>query len=229
MTMRAVLATKLAAAQDDPAVRAIILTGDGAHFCSGGDLTSFAGVTPPGGRRRMQDLHPIIRLMVAGRKPIVAAVEGAAMGAGLGLAAACDVIVASESARFAMPFARFNLVPDYGALWTLSNRIGVGRMRMLVMSGRTITAAEAERIGLIEQLVPAGGALAEAQALTRDIARGAPLAHEFLKTALARGPAPLETMLAIEADAQGVLYGTEDYVEGYASFLEKRDPVFKGL
>ncbi|WP_242124206.1 enoyl-CoA hydratase-related protein [Sphingobium sp. Sx8-8] len=228
MRMRAVLEERLEQAQTDPACRAIVLTGEGEHFCSGGDLTSFAGVTSSGGRLRMQNLHRIIRMMAAGRKPIVAAVEGAAMGAGLGLAAACDVIVASQTAKFSVPFARFNLVPDYGGMWTLTNRIGMGRTRLLVMSGRTIRAEEAERIGLVEQIVPAGTALAEALALAGQIAKGAPLSHEYLKAVLARGPAGLEDVLAAEADAQGVLYGTEDYVEGYTSFFEKREPQFKG-
>lgn len=228
MAMRAVFAERLAEADADPGVRAIVVTGAGEHFCSGADVTSFGGITPPAGRARMQWLHRIIRMMVAGKKPTIAAVEGAAIGAGLGLAAACDVIVAGEGARFAMPTARFNLLPDYGGLWTLANRIGIGRTKLLVMSGRAMPAAEAERIGLVEQLVPTGTALAEAHALAREIAGRAPLAHELLKAALARGPAPLEAMLAIEADGQGVLYGADDYVEGHTSLTEKREPNFKG-
>ncbi|HUF99895.1 MAG TPA: enoyl-CoA hydratase-related protein [Ilumatobacter sp.] len=226
MRMRGELEECFVRAQADSACRSIVLTGDGDHFCSGGDLSSFPGITSSSGRHRMQNLHRVIRLMVAGQKPVIAAVEGAAMGAGLGLAAACDVIVASETARFSAPFARFNLVPDYGAMWTLINRIGIGRTKLLVMSGRTIEGTEAERMGLVDQLAPAGEALSEALELARQVSKGAPLAHEMLKAVLARGPRSLDEVLAAEADSQGVLFGTEDFVEGYSAFFERREPKF---
>lgn len=228
LSMRAVLLEVLTEAQTDPACRVIVLTGEAPHFCAGGDITSFGGVTPAAGRVRMQKIHPLIRLMVAGTRPVIAAVEGAAIGAGLAVASACDIVVASQDAKFAIPFAQFGLVPDFGSMWTLVNRIGIGRMKKLVMSGESMTAIEAERIGLVDQLAPAGSALAEALILAEKVAKGAPLAHEMTKAVLARGAASLDDVLAAEADAQGILYGTEDYKEGYTAFLARRPPVFQG-
>lgn len=228
MRMREALLEALTAAIADDHCRAIVLTGEGRHFCSGGDITSFAGVTPPAGRVRMQAIHRTLRLLISGRKPVIAAVEGAAIGAGCSIAAACDIVVASEESRFACPFNRFALAPDWGAGWTLPSRMGVGRAKFLMLSGRTVDAREAERLGLVEQITPAGGALAEALAIADDVARGAPLSNETVKNLLARGTGSLEEALAAEADAQGVLYGSEDYVEGYSAFLEKRQPNFKG-
>ena len=229
LKLREVLHARLAETQEDSSCRAIIVRGDGDHFCAGGDISSFAGVTPAGGRLRLQKLHRSIRLMAAGTKPVIAAVEGAALGAGLGMAAACDIIVASRTAKFSMPFTRFGLIPDYGALWTLAKRIGRGRTKLLVMSGRTIGAEEAERMGLVDQLTEPGSALDHALALAEEIAGGAPLANEYTKVMLARGYGSLDELLDAEADAQGVLFGTEDFVEGYTAFIERRRPAFKGL
>lgn len=228
LNLREILYDRLIATQEDPSCRAIIIRGDGDHFCAGGDISSFAGVTPAGGRLRLQKLHRSIRLMAAGCKPVIAAVEGAALGAGLGMAAACDIIVASRDAKFSMPFTRFGLIPDYGAMWTLANRIGPSRTKLLVMSGRTIGAEEAERIGVVDQLAEPGSALDDALALAEEIAGGAPLANEYTKVMLARGYGSLDELLDAEADAQGVLFGTEDFVEGYTAFIERRQPAFKG-
>lgn len=229
LKLREVLHARLVETQGDPSCRAIVVRGDGDHFCAGGDISSFAGVTPAGGRLRLQKLHRSIRLLAAGTKPVIAAVEGAALGAGLGLAAACDIIVASRSAKFSMPFTRFGLIPDYGAMWTLSERIGPGRTKLLVMSGRMIGAEEAERIGIVDQLAEPGSALDDALALAEEIAGGAPLANEYTKVMLARGYGSLDNLLEAEADAQGVLFGTEDFVEGYSAFLERRRPAFRGV
>ncbi|MBV9510023.1 MAG: enoyl-CoA hydratase/isomerase family protein [Caulobacteraceae bacterium] len=228
MRMRAELLEALTAILADDGCRAVVLTGDGAHFCSGGDITSFAGVTPAAGRQRMFRIHQILRLLIAGPKPVVAAVEGAAFGAGCSIAAACDVVVAAEDAKFSCPFNRFALAPDWGGGWTLPNRMGVGRAKLFMLTGRAFGAPEAERLGLVDQLAPCGQALNTALAIAEDITRGAPLSNEVVKALLARGHGALEEALAAEADVQGVLYGTEDYNEGYAAFLEKRPPQFTG-
>lgn len=228
MRMRAELHEALAAAGDDPACRAIVLAGEGEHFCSGGDISSFAGVTPAGGRARMQNIHRILRLLQSGKKPVIAAVEGAAIGAGTALASACDIIVAAQNAKFALPFTRFGLVADWGALWSVPLRIGIGRAKLMMLSGRTFDGEAADRLGLVDMLTLPGRALEEALALAEDVAAGAPLSTEMLKSIMVRGLGSIEEAFAIEADAQGVLYGTEDYVEGYTAFLEKRQPIFKG-
>lgn len=228
LALRAVLMEAMRAAIDDPDCRAIVLTGEGPHFCSGGDITSFEGVTAASGRTRMQRLHPLVRMIVAGETPVIAAVEGAAAGAGLCIAAACDMVVAASDAKFSCTFNKIGLFPDFGAAWTLPARMGIGRAKMLMMAGRVLDAAAAERQGLVEMVVAPGASLAAAIELAQDVARTAPMSVGALKAVLARGPAPLDVVLGAEADIQGVLYATEDFQEGRAAFLEKRTPSFKG-
>lgn len=222
------LATAVEAALADAACRVIVLTGAGGHFCSGGDIGSFAGMTAVSGRARMQRAHRMVRAIVAGEKPVIAAVEGHAAGAGLCLAAACDIVVASREARFSCTFNRVGLLPDLGGLWSVPQRIGLGRTKLLMMSGRTLGAEEAERQGLVEELAAPGRALAQAIALAHEVSRHAPLTHGLVKATLARGPMPLEALLAAEADGQGLLYGSDDFVEGRDAFLAKRAPGFHG-
>jgi enoyl-CoA hydratase/carnithine racemase len=227
LTLREVLLQALQAALADETCRAIVITGEGAHFCSGGDISSFDGVTPASGRLRMQRIHPIVRLLVRGEKPVIAAVEGFAAGAGVCLAAACDIVVAGKDAKFSCTFNKIGLFPDLGGAWSLPARMGLGRAKMLMMSGRVLNAEAAERQGLVEMVVETGQALKEAIALAHDVAATAPLSNTLVKAVLSRGPAPLEEVLAAEADAQGVLYGTEDFQEGRKAFLEKRKPTFR--
>jgi 2-(1,2-epoxy-1,2-dihydrophenyl)acetyl-CoA isomerase len=228
LPLRAVLLEALQAAMTDDACRAVVITGEGSHFCSGGDISSFDGVTPTSGRLRMQRVHPIVRLIVRGEKPVIAAVEGHAAGAGLCLAAACDMVVASREAKFSCTFNKIGLFPDLGGAWSLPLRMGHGRAKMLMMSGRVLSAETAERQGLVELVTDPGRALEEALALAQDVAKTAPLSNGLVKAVLSRGPASLEEVLAAEADAQGVLYGSEDFQEGRTAFLEKRSPTFHG-
>lgn len=228
LPLRASMLEKLQAATADPACRVMVVTGEGAHFCSGGDISSFEGVTPVSGRVRMQNVQRLVRLIVQGEKPVIAAVEGHAAGAGLCVAAACDVVVAARDAKFSCTFNRIGLLPDFGGAWSLPARMGVGRAKMLMMSGRVLDAEAAERQGLVELVVDPGQALAEALKLARDMANAAPLSNGCLKAVLAQGPRPLEEVLAAEADAQGVLYGSQDFQEGRQAFLQKRPPSFEG-
>jgi len=228
LPLRAVLLEVLQAAMEDETCRAVVLTGEGEHFCSGGDISSFDGVTAVSGRLRMQRVHPIVRLIVRGEKPVIAAVEGAAAGAGLCVAASCDMVVAGKGAKFSCTFNMIGLLPDFGAAWALPARMGLGRAKMMMMSGRALGAEAAERAGLAELVTETGGALKAALELAHDVAKAAPLSNGFVKAVLARGPLPLEEMLGAEADAQGVLYASEDFQEGRRAFLEKRKPEFRG-
>jgi enoyl-CoA hydratase/carnithine racemase len=228
LPLRAVLQTELEKAMADESCRAIVLTGEGAHFSSGGDISSFEGVTAASGRQRMQRVHPVVRLIVRGETPVIAAVEGAAAGAGLCLAAACDIVVAGKDAKFSCTFNKIGLFPDLGAAWSLPARMGLGRAKMMMMSGQMLDADAAERAGLVEMVVETGAALHAAIALAHDVARAAPLSNGLVKAVLARGPLPLEEALGAEADAQGVLYATEDFEEGRQAFLAKRRPQFRG-
>ncbi|HRO61738.1 MAG TPA: enoyl-CoA hydratase/isomerase family protein [Burkholderiaceae bacterium] len=228
MPLRAVFAEQLQAAMDDPECRAIVLTGEGAHFCSGGDISGFGDVTPPAGRSRMQSIHRVVRMLVRGEKPVIAAVEGHAAGAGLCIAACCDIVVASRDAKFSCTFNKVGLLPDLGGLWAVPLRMGLGRSKMLMMSGRVLDGETASRQGLVDEVCEPGKALETALELAGEIAANAPLSHGLIKSALARGPMPLEDLLALEVDAQAVLFGSEDFKEGTTAFLEKRKPAFRG-
>lgn len=213
----------------NPACRAIILTGAGAHFCAGGDITAMGQQTPLESRARMQRVsHHMVRLLVEGEKPVIAAVEGHAAGAGLSIAAACDIVVAARDATFTCSFNRIGLVPDLGAAWTLPRRIGAGQTRLLMFRGKPIPAERAADIGLVEQLVEPGTALEEARAIARDIAAVAPLSNGMAKQLLARSQGSLSESLKAEADAQALLRETEDHREGRDAFLSKRKPHFVG-
>lgn len=229
LALRARLLTELEAALADPGCRALVLTGEGAHFCSGGDITSFEGVTPARGRERMQYVHRIMRLLIRGEKPVIAAVEGHAAGAGMCLAAACDIVVASTEAKFSCTFNRIGLLPDLAGLWSIPNRLGLGRTKLWMMTGRVMDAATAQAQGMAEELCAPGRALETAVAMAQEIAQAAaPLSNGLVKSVLARGPMTLEDLMAAETDAQAVLFGTEDFQEGRKAFLEKRKPAFRG-
>ena len=228
LSLRAALEQQLREAMAAADCRVIVLTGAGQHFCSGGDISSFQGVTPASGRARMQRIHPVVRLLVRGEKPVIAAVEGHAAGAGLCIAAACDIVVAASDAKFSCTFNKIGLFPDLGGTWSLPMRMGIGRAKLLMMTGRVLDAESAQGQGLVEVLAAPGQALAEAIALAQEMARVSPLSNGMVKSALARSPMPFEEVLAAEVDAQAVLYGTEDFQEGQAAFLEKRSPKFLG-
>ena len=176
----------------------------------------------------MKLLHDSVRMIAAGPKPVIAAVEGHAAGAGLCIAAACDIVVASREARLSCTFNKIGLFPDLGGAWSLPLRMGLGRAKLLMMTGRTIDAAEGQRMGLVEQIAEPGQALADALALAQEMTALSPLSNGMVKAVLARGPMALEDLLASETDAQAALYGSADFQEGRQAFLAKRKPVFKG-
>lgn len=213
----------------DPACRAIILTGAGGHFCAGGDITAMGRQTPLESRARMmRTSHHLVRLLVEGETPVIAAVEGHAAGAGLSLASACDIVVAARDATFTCSFNRIGLVPDLGAAWTLPRRIGLGPAKLLMFRGRPLGAEEAARLGLVEELADPGRALEQARAIARDIAAVAPLSNAMAKQLLARSQGSLSDALKAEADAQALLRETEDHREGREAFFAKRPPRFVG-
>lgn len=176
----------------------------------------------------MQYVQKIMRLVIRGEKPVIATVEGHAAGAGMCLAAACDIVVTSTEAKFSCTFNKIGLFPDLAGVWSIPNRLGMGRAKLWMMTGRLMDAATAQAQGMAEELCEPGKALETAVALAQEVAQVSPLSNGMVKSVLARGPMSLEDLMSAETDAQGVLFGTEDFQEGRKAFLEKRKPVFKG-
>lgn len=228
LELRAALIAAVRAAMDDEAVRVVVLTGNGPAFCAGGDLSSMQNIGGVAGRQRLARLHELVRLLAAGPKPVIAAVEGFAYGAGMSLALLCDQVVTASDAKFCCSFNKVGLMPDMAALWTVPQRVNAGWTRRLLMLAEEIDGAKAVEIGLADQAVPPGAALQAAVALAERFAALAPLPVGFIKSTLARGPQPLEALLALEADSQALLFNSADFVEGRDAFLEKRKPVFRG-
>jgi 2-(1,2-epoxy-1,2-dihydrophenyl)acetyl-CoA isomerase len=214
----------------DPAIRAIVLTGAGRAFCAGQDLRER---TEPGALPLADEIraryNPLIRAMRALDKPIVGAVNGVAAGAGASLAFACDIRLAAEGATFLLAFGRVGLVPDSGATWLLPRLIGAAKAAELALTTDPLSAADAERFGLVARVLPAETLVAEAQALAARMAAGAPIALALTKHLLDRAwDASLEDQLEAEADAQGVAGASADHAEGMAAFLERRPARFSG-
>jgi enoyl-CoA hydratase/carnithine racemase len=216
----------------DPACRAIVLTGAAQTFCSGGDISQMKpppGVTPRDySLTRMKALHDCVRHIAAGPKPVVAAVEGNAAGAGMSLAAACDYVVAAEDSRFAASFGRIGLAADCGLLWSLPHRVGHAKARDLLLTARTITGPEALQIGFANEVVAKGGTLARAIEKAKSYATTAPLAIALTKRVMAGELDNLNVALDAEIEWQAELRATADHQEARDAFLQKRLPNFQG-
>jgi 2-(1,2-epoxy-1,2-dihydrophenyl)acetyl-CoA isomerase len=216
--------------RDDAAVRAIVLTGAGRAFCAGQDLRERLepDATPLAEEIRLR-YNPLIRTMVGLEKPIVGAINGVAAGAGASLAFACDIRIAAEGASFLLAFGRVGLVPDSGATWFLPRLIGGAKAAELALTGESLDAAAAERLGLVARVVPGETLLAEAQSIANRLAAGAPRALALTKRALLAGwDATLDQQLETEAILQGEAGATADHAEGVAAFVERRPPRFTG-
>jgi 2-(1,2-epoxy-1,2-dihydrophenyl)acetyl-CoA isomerase len=213
------------AALDDEAVRALIVTGAGGHFCGGGDLTSMPETTRAM-RARLKTGHRAVRLLLGCDKPVVAAVEGHAAGAGASIALLADWIVMGRSAQISIPFFKVGLIPDWGMLHTLPRRIGAARARQAILGARSYGADEALDIGLADRVVDDDEVAAAGLEQARTLAALPPHAFGLLKQALAAMPAPLDTALEIEALAQSICITGAEFAEGAAAFKAKRKPVF---
>jgi 2-(1,2-epoxy-1,2-dihydrophenyl)acetyl-CoA isomerase len=212
------------------AVRAVILTGAGRAFCSGQDLRErLEPEAAPLGVEVRERYNPIVRAMRGLPKPIVAAINGVAAGAGASLAMACDIRIASDEASFALAFGRVGLVPDSGATWFLPRLVGATRAAELALLNDPVSAADAVRLGLIGRVVPAAELAAEARAVAARLAAGAPRAIALTKRALdAAWTHDLDAALEYEAHLQDLAGRTKDHAEGMAAFMAKRPPRFTG-
>ncbi|MGE0387137.1 MAG: enoyl-CoA hydratase/isomerase family protein [Gammaproteobacteria bacterium] len=229
--MRRALTAALNELAVDSAVRAIVLRGDGEHFCSGADVSSPSGAAPRTlvqHRENNKEINRLTQALAAGPKPVIAAVEGAAAGAGMGMVCACDVIVAARNAKLVPLFSRLGLVPEIGILYTLAQRIGVARARRLLMSSRALGAEEAYAMGIVDELVEPGQALARALEISREYEDCVPLSVALIKEAYAAGVPNIAEAGRIEADFVPLLARTDDMREGMAASREKRKPKFTG-
>jgi 2-(1,2-epoxy-1,2-dihydrophenyl)acetyl-CoA isomerase len=231
MAMRRDLETALARLDADTSVRVLVVRGAGEHFSAGGDIKLMRDtpMTAAEGQARVEAINRAILALARFRAPTIAMVDGAAAGAGCNLALACDLVVASDRARFGEVFARIGLIPDAGGTYFLSRRVGLARAKELVFTAEIIDAREAERIGLVNRVVRVADLQPETLALARRIADGPPRALAAAKALLDRAPGlDLESALHWEALTQGAMIATADHREGLRAFFEKRTPRFTG-
>ena len=217
-------------ARDDATVRGVILTGAGDKaFIAGADISEIAHITAVDAERSSRYGQDVLTLVENLGKPVIAAVNGFALGGGCETAMACTIRVASEHARFGQPEVTLGIIPGGGGTQRLPRLVGKGRALQIILSGAMITAQEAYRIGLVNEVVPATDLIPRAEAILKQIFANAPVAIRFSLEAVNRG---LETSqaegMALEASLFGLCAGTEDKDEGMQAFLQKRAAKFKG-
>ena len=229
--MALLLIDTLKACNSNEEVRAIVLTGNGKAFCAGQDLKEVTSPELNPGFKKILEEHynPIIKQIRTIKKPVVAAVNGVAAGAGANIALACDVVVAHEKVSFIQAFSLIGLIPDSGGTFFLPRLIGFQKASALAMLGDKISADEAERLGMIYKVIPLESFQEEVSELALKLAKMPTKALGLIKTALNFSMTnPLEEQLALESKYQIEAAQTEDYAEGVAAFIEKRQPNFKG-
>ena len=230
------LRTMIRVCGEDPSIGALLITGAGIAFCSGGDVKGMGANTNPAKAamspdERIADLQERQRLLtgalVAVRKPTIAALPGAAAGAGLAIAMACDIRIAAESAFLTTGYIRVALSGDYGIAWLLTRLVGTSRARELMFTGEKVDARRAEAIGLVNRVVPDANLRDEAFALAKSVAEGPAIALRYMKDNLDEALA-FDFATARDHEAERLIKsaGTADHREAVAAFIEKRKPVF---
>ncbi|WP_354685137.1 enoyl-CoA hydratase/isomerase family protein [Cupriavidus necator] len=208
----------------DDSVRALVLAGAGTDFCSGGDISSMqVEIDAAQGRRRLQHVHGWLEDLIQFEVPVIAAVDGAAYGAGFSLALTADIILATPRARFGLPFLRMGLIPDCGVFYTLPRIIGLQRAKALMFSMKELNAQAAQDLGIVMEIVPPDTLAERAQTFARAFTEASPVAVALTKQALnASLNQDLHTMLAMEADGQGIAFSTEYRMEAANRFMAKQ-------
>ncbi|MCX8204530.1 MAG: enoyl-CoA hydratase-related protein [Candidatus Nezhaarchaeota archaeon] len=214
----------------DPEVRAVILTGAGEKaFCAGLDLKEAAVRTPLEARELSKLGHKVFKLIEELPKPVIAAVSGYAMGGGMELVLSCDLAIASENAVFSQAEVNVGVTPGWGATQRLWRLVGVRRAKMLVLTGDRVSAVEAEKLGIVNRVVPHEKLKEEAEALALKLAEKSPVALRIAKEQLNKAlENTLSPGLDYEAEAWSLLFSTHDAHEGVRAFVEKRRPMYKG-
>ncbi|MER6667146.1 MULTISPECIES: enoyl-CoA hydratase/isomerase family protein [Amycolatopsis] len=231
--LKELLLAGLTEAAADDSVRAVVLTGSGKAFCAGQDLKEHVGLLQAGDPAPLHTVkehyNPIVKTIVGMPKPVIAAVNGPAAGAGAAFAYASDLRIAATSANFLMAFANVGLGPDSGASWTLQRLIGLGRAAELMLMARTVDSAEALTLGLVGEVVPDEELAARAQKVAAKLAAGPTVAYAKIKNVLAvAAESSLEEALDAEDAAQSALGATADHTEAVEAFVGKRKPNFQG-
>ena len=215
----------------DEKIKAVILTGTGRAFCSGADLSS-PDFTPKNSAAALALGNLATRMLLAIHnmpKPVIAAVNGPAVGGGCNLALACDVIIASDKAKFMEPYVLRAAHPDFGAIYFLPRMVGLAKAFDLIYSGRMIDAQEAERIGMISRVVPADQLEKVTREMAQNLAKCSSLVISMTKASLNQSLSmDLPTTLNYEAANQSIVFLSEDFKEAMKAFVEKREPKFKG-
>jgi len=213
----------------DDSVGGVILTGAGRAFIAGADISELSGQTPVLGKARARAGQDVFRRFETCPKPVIAAVNGFALGGGCELAMACHIRIASDAAKFGQPESKLGILPGYGGSQRLPRLVGKGRAMQLLLTGEMIDAAEACRIGLVNRVVPAADLLDVARAMLAAILAQGPLAVALCIEAVDRGyDLPLDDAMALEASYFGLLSASADKAEGMRAFLEKRPATFTG-
>lgn len=213
--------------------RVLVISGSGGNFCSGADVgeNDFAETASSAavGAAWMRPVGEAATELFHMPKPVIAMVDGVAAGAGLNLALGCDVVIASEDARFGEVFVRRGLTVDFGGTWLLPRLVGLARAKEMALTGRMVDAHEAMRIGLVSAIVPVGSLRKNVEELANELTAGAPLAQRFIKQGLNRSfEWSFEQAVAYETQAQATLLTSDDVAEGVRSFQEHRSPKFTG-
>jgi len=228
-TMRREIGDVIHQLRQDSTVRALILTGAGTDFCSGGDISTMKGqISAEQGRQRLGAIHPWLEDLIQLDRPVIAAVDGAAFGAGFSLALTADIVLATPRTRFGLPFLRLGLIPDCGVLYTLPRMIGLQRAKALMFSMRELSAEAARDQGIVMEIVPPEDLQARARAIAAAFTEASPVALALTKRALnASLNQDLHSMLEMEADGQGIAFATEYREQAAARFLEKQPPRYR--
>ncbi|RJR33107.1 MAG: enoyl-CoA hydratase [Desulfobacteraceae bacterium] len=216
--------------KSDQGIKVLVITGAGDRaFCAGGDITTMKDIRPWEGRERLKRLQRVTLSLVEMEKVVIAVVNGYAVGGGCNLALAADLIIASDRARFSQSFIRIAVISDIGGLYFLPRRVGMGRAKELLFTGRTLPALEAEKIGLVDYVFPHEELMKRSMEIARQIASGPPRVIGMMKTILRQTDRiDLRSLLEMEAQVQDICFQTEDHKEGVKAFLEKREPRFVG-
>ena len=213
----------------DNGIKTVVLTGNGKAFCAGGDLPYLETLKSVSEKKYfIEKVGQLAKKITVMQKPVIAMVNGVAAGAGVNLMLACDLIYAAESARFAQSFVKVGLVPDCGGMYFLPKTVGLHKAKELMFTADLIDAKEAEKLGMINHVLPVEDLVRETEVMAKRLAESAPLAIALTKATLNKTDMELDDVLFAEATAQTLCLGTDDCAEGIAAFKEKRVPNFIG-